>query len=155
MLQNKEAWLQQSKLAKMLCMGHREFGANRWRFLSKANTLYFRLCNICKFMMCIWIVNHQLNHMHPWCSWEGMLPGRYSPGKRCHTFWNRNIVLLPIVLGKIYMGRVHALIKSCWVGSRRERARDVTITTIGIPGIWNSRKSGIPVSLHILCKWSS
>ena len=25
-------------------MGHREFGTNRWRFLSKANTLYFRLC---------------------------------------------------------------------------------------------------------------
>ena len=28
MLQNKEAWLQLSKLAKMLCMGHTEFGAN-------------------------------------------------------------------------------------------------------------------------------
>ena len=53
MLQNKEAWLQQSKLAKMLCMGHREFGANRWRFLSKANTLYFRLCKIYEFMKCI------------------------------------------------------------------------------------------------------
>ena len=52
-------------------------------------------------MMCILIVNHQLNHMHPWCSWEGMLPGRCSPGKRCHTFWNRNIVLLPICLGKV------------------------------------------------------
>ena len=155
MLQNKKAWLQQSKLAKMLCMGHREFGASRWRFLSKANTLYFRLCTICEFMMCILIVNHQLNCMHPWCSWEGTLPGRYSPGKRCHTFWNRNIMLLPIVLGKIYIGRVRALIKSCWVGSHRERARDVTITTIGIPGIWNSRNSRIPVSLHILCKWSS
>ena len=101
MLQNKEAWLQQSKLAKMLCMGHREFGTNRWRFLSKANTLYFILCKSCEFMMCISIVNHQLNHMHPWCSWEGTLPGRCSPGKRCHTFWNRNIVLLPIVLGKV------------------------------------------------------
>ena len=53
------------------------------------------------------------------------------------------------------MGRVRALIKSCWVGSRRERARDVTITTIRIPRICNSRNSGIPVSLHILCKWSS
>ena len=101
MLQNKKAWLQQSKLAKMLCTGHREFGANRWRFLSKANTLYFRLCKLCEFMMCILIVNHQLNRMHPWCSWECMLPGRCSPGKRCHTFWNRNIVLLPIVLGKV------------------------------------------------------
>ena len=101
MLQNKEAWLQQSKLAKMLCMGHREFGTNRWRFLSKANTLYFGLCKICEFMMCLLIVNHQLNRMHPWCSWEGMLPGRCSPGKRCHTFWNGNIVLLPIVLGKV------------------------------------------------------
>ena len=101
MLQNKKAWLQQSKLAKMLCTGHREFGANRWRFLSKANTLYFRLCNICEFNMCISIVNHQLNRMHPWCSWEGTLPGRCSPGKRCHTFWNGNIVLLPIVLGKV------------------------------------------------------
>ena len=52
-------------------------------------------------MMCILIVNHQLNHMHPWCSCEGTLPGRCSPGKRCHTFWNGNIVLLPIVLGKV------------------------------------------------------
>ena len=101
MLQNQEAWLQESKLAKMLCMGHGKFGTNRWRFLSKANTLYFRLCNICEFMMCILIVNHQLNCMHPWCSWEGMLPGRCSPGKRCHTFWNGNIVLLPIVLGEV------------------------------------------------------
>ena len=101
MLQNKEAWLQQSKLAKMLCTGHREFGANRWRFLSKANTLCFRLCKLCEFMKCILIVNHQLNRMHPWCSWEGTLPGRCSPGKRCHTFWNMNIVLLPIVLGKV------------------------------------------------------
>ena len=48
-------------------MGHREFGANRWRFLSKANTLYFRLCKHCEFMMCILIVNHQFNRMHPWC----------------------------------------------------------------------------------------
>ena len=55
----------------------------------------------CEFMMCILIVNHQLNHMHPWCSWECTLPGRCSPGKRCHTFWNRNIVLLPILLGKV------------------------------------------------------
>ena len=97
----KEAWLQQSKLAKMLCTGHREFGTNRWRFPSKANTLYFRLCKICEFMMCILIVNPQFNRMHPWCSWECMLPGRCSPGKRCHTFWNRNIVLLPILLGKV------------------------------------------------------
>ena len=52
-------------------------------------------------MMWILIVNHQLNHMHPWRSWEGMLPGRCSPGKRCHTFLNGNIVLLPIVLGKV------------------------------------------------------
>ena len=79
MLQNKEACLQQSKLAKMLCMGHREFGANRWRFLPESNTLYFRLCNICEFMMFILIVNHQLNRMHPWCSWEGTLPGTLQP----------------------------------------------------------------------------
>ena len=51
--------------------------------------------------MCILMVNHQLNCMHPWCSWEGMLPGRCSPGKRCHTSWNENIVLLPILLGKV------------------------------------------------------
>ena len=67
----------------------------------KQNTLYCRLCNPCEFMMCILIVNHQFNHMHPGCSWECMLPGRCSPGKRCHTFWNRNIVLLPILLGKV------------------------------------------------------
>ena len=82
--QNKEAWLQESKLAKMLCTGHRVFGTNRWKFLPKVNTLYFRLCNNCEFMMCILIVNHQFNRMHPWCSWECMLPGRCSPGKRCH-----------------------------------------------------------------------
>ena len=51
--------------------------------------------------MCISIVNHQLNRIHPWCSWEGTLPGRWSPGKRCHTFWNGNIMLLPIVLGNV------------------------------------------------------
>ena len=45
--------------------------------------------------------NKKVNCMHPWCSWEGTLPGRCSPGKRCHTFSNRNIVLLPIVLGKV------------------------------------------------------
>ena len=28
-VQNKKAWLQGSKPAKMLCMGHREFGTNR------------------------------------------------------------------------------------------------------------------------------
>ena len=70
-------------------------------FCRKQNTLYFRLCKICEFMMCILIVDHQFNRMHPWCSWECMLPGRCSPGKRCHTFWNRNIVLLPILLGKV------------------------------------------------------
>ena len=101
MVQNKKAWLQGSKLAKMLCTGHREFGTNRWKFLSKQNTLYFRLCKICASMMCILIVNPQFNRMHPWCSWECMLPGRCSPGKRCHTFLNRNIVLLPIVFGKV------------------------------------------------------
>ena len=70
-------------------------------FCQKQNTLYFRLCKTCEFMMCILVVNHQFNCMHPWCSWECMLPGRCSPGKRCHTFWNRNIVLLPILLGKV------------------------------------------------------
>ena len=99
--QNKKAWLQESKLAKMLWTSRREFGTNR--------TLYFRLCKNCEFMMCILIVNHQLNHMHPWCSWECMLPGRCSPGKRCHTFWNRNIMLLPIVLGKVSCVPKHTL----------------------------------------------
>ena len=70
-------------------------------FCQMQNTLYFRLCKNCEFMMCILIVDHQFNRMHPWCSWECMLPGRCSPGKRCHTFWNRNIVLLPILLGKV------------------------------------------------------
>ena len=70
-------------------------------FCQKQNTLYFRLCKNCEFMMCSLIVNHQFNRMHLWCSWECMLPGRCSPGKRCHTFWNRNIVLLPILLGKV------------------------------------------------------
>ena len=70
-------------------------------FCQKQNTLYFRLCKHCEFMMCILIVDHQFNRMHPWCSWECMLPRRCSPGKRCHTFWNRNIVLLPILLSKV------------------------------------------------------
>ena len=70
-------------------------------FCQKQNTLYFRLCKNCEFIMCILIVDHQFNRMHPWCSWECMLPGRCSPAKRCHTFWNRNIVLLPILLGKV------------------------------------------------------
>ena len=70
-------------------------------FCQNQNTLYFRLCKTCEFMMCILIVDHQFNCMHPWCSWECMLPGRCSPGKRCHTFWNRNIVLLPILLGNV------------------------------------------------------
>ena len=51
--------------------------------------------------MCILIVDHQFNCMHPWYSSECMLPGRCSPGKRCHAFWNRSIMLLPILLGKV------------------------------------------------------
>ena len=70
-------------------------------FCQKQNTLYFRLCKNCEFMMCVLIVDHQFNRMHPWCSWESMFPGRCSPCKRCHTFWNRNIVLLPILLGNV------------------------------------------------------
>ena len=60
-------------------------------------------------MMCVLIVDHELNRMHPWSSWECMLPGRCSPGKRCHTFWNRNIVLLPIVMGKVSCVPDHTL----------------------------------------------
>ena len=78
-------------------------------FFRKQNTLYFRLCKNCEFMMCILIVDHEFNRMHPWCSWECMLPGRCSPGKRCHTFWNRNIVLLPILLGKVSCVPNHTL----------------------------------------------
>ena len=69
-------------------------------FCQKQTLYILDYVNNCEFMMCILIVNHQFNRMHPWCSWECMLPGRCSPGKRCHTFWNRNIVLLPILLGK-------------------------------------------------------
>ena len=44
-------------------------------------TLYISdYVKLCEFMMCILIVNHQFNRMHPWCSWECMLPGRCSPG---------------------------------------------------------------------------
>ena len=39
-------------------------------FCQKQNTLYFRLCKNCEFMMCSLIVDHQFNRMHPWCSWE-------------------------------------------------------------------------------------
>ena len=100
--QNKEACLRQSKLAKMLSARVTEsLALTDGSFCQKQNTLYFRLCKNGEFMMCILIVDHQFNHMHPWCSWECMLPGRCSPGKRCHTFWNRNIVLLPILLGKV------------------------------------------------------
>ena len=58
--------------------------------------------NFCVSMMCISIVVHQFNRMHPWSTWEGMLPGRCSPGKRCHTFWDVNIVLLRVVSGKVH-----------------------------------------------------
>ena len=51
--------------------------------------------------MCILIVDHQFNCMHPWCSWECMLPEGAVLAKRCHTIRNRNIVLLPILLGKV------------------------------------------------------
>ena len=68
----------------------------------RKQTLYISdYVKTCEFMMCTLIVNHQFNRMHPWCSWECMFPGRCSPGKRCHTFWNRNIVLIPILLGKV------------------------------------------------------
>ena len=70
-------------------------------FCQKQTLYILDYVKTCEFMMCILIVNHQFNRMHPWCSWECMLPGRCSPGKRCHTFWNRNIVLLPILLGKV------------------------------------------------------
>ena len=43
-------------------------------FCRKQNTLYFRLCKTCEFMMCILIVDHHFNRIHPWCSWECMLP---------------------------------------------------------------------------------
>ena len=39
--QNKEAWLQESKLAKMLCTSHREFGTNRCKFLPKVKHFIF------------------------------------------------------------------------------------------------------------------
>ena len=39
--QNKEAWLHESKLAKMLCTGCREFGINRWKFLPKVKHFIF------------------------------------------------------------------------------------------------------------------
>ena len=68
----------------------------------ESKTLYILdYVKYCEFMMCILIVDHQFNCMHPWCSWECMLPGRCSPGKRCHTFWNRNIMLLPVLLGTV------------------------------------------------------
>ena len=46
------------------------------------------------------------------------------------------------------MGRVRAWIKSCWVGSRREHVRDVTIATMGIPKIQDSSNSGIRFIAH-------
>ena len=52
--------------------------------------------------MCTSIVVHQFNRMHPWSTWEGMLPGGCSPGKRCHTFLTMNIVLLHVVLVKVH-----------------------------------------------------
>ena len=100
MLQNKEAWLQESKLAKMLCMVTESLALTDGGFCPKQTLYILDYVNI-EVMMYILIVNHQFNCMHPWCSWECMLPGRCSPGKRCHTFWNRNIVLLPIRLGKV------------------------------------------------------
>ena len=48
-----------------------------------------------------WIWVTSLARFHPLVFRECWLPGRCSPGKRCHTFWNTNIVLLPILLGKV------------------------------------------------------
>ena len=42
-------------------------------------------------MMCISIVVHQFNRMHPWSTWEGMLPGGCM-----------NNVLLRVVSGKVH-----------------------------------------------------
>ena len=39
--QNKKAWLQESKLAKMLWTSRREFGTNRWKFLPKVKHFIF------------------------------------------------------------------------------------------------------------------
>ena len=39
--QNKKAWLQESKLAKMLCTSRRELGTNRWKFLPKVKHFIF------------------------------------------------------------------------------------------------------------------
>ena len=58
--------------------------------------------------MCILIVDHQLNCMHPWSTWECMLPGGCSPGKRCHTFC-QDCVLLPVVMGKVSCVPEHTL----------------------------------------------
>ena len=97
----QEAWLRNLNWPRCSAWVTESLVLTGGSFCQKQNTLYFRLFKTCEFMMCILIVDHQFNRMHPWCSWECMLPGRCSPGKRCHTFWNRNIVLLPILLGKL------------------------------------------------------
>ena len=74
-------------------------------------------------MMCSLIVVHQFNRMHPWSTWEGMLPGGCSPGKRCHTFWNRNIVLLRVVFGKVHcVPNIHFV--NCMVRSFEKELRE-------------------------------
>ena len=99
--QNKEAWYGNLSWPRCSAWVTESLALTDGSFCRKQNTLYFRLCKNCEFMMCILIVKHQFNRMHPWCSWECMLPRRCSPGKRYHTFWNRNIVLLPILSGKV------------------------------------------------------
>ena len=53
-------------------------------------------------MMCVSIVVHQFNRMHPWSTWEGMLPGDAVLAKSVTLFWDMNIVLLRVVSGKVH-----------------------------------------------------
>ena len=69
-----------------------------YKFLPKSIALYFRYYSSCKSMMCILIEDLQINCEKSVWSWEvsQVLPPPVLPN--VSHFWNRNIVLLSVLL---------------------------------------------------------
>ena len=109
MVRNKEALLQSLNRPRSSARVTESLAQTDVSFCQSKVLYILDNVNFCVSMMCISIVVHQFNRMHPWSTWEGMLPGGCSPGKRCHTFLDVNILLLPIVLGKVSCVPANAL----------------------------------------------
>ena len=52
-------------------------------------------------MMCILIVNPQFNRMHPWCSWEGTLPGKVQSWQKVSHLLDQEYRVVARGFGKI------------------------------------------------------